>query len=182
MGNLGGISRKIFRFSAIVGALALVACGSGLDKERGKKPAPPTNNIPYRITGTFITTDAAAFALDDISGGIVLTFGMDSCITCIEEAKHFSEFFARMGSLPKNVTFVTVLVDGNLEDAGKFKQDHRMQWIVGIDDSNALFRKYCPQGTTPCTLTYNATTGQSRMFARKVTVGEVESETGTWVY
>ena len=162
-------------------SLMLGGCGVKMAKEVGKRP--DTGVVtPTSLSGTVVTSDGSTIDLSTIAGSLALTFGSDSCLICRKEAIDFQTHFTANGGLPRNASFLTILIGAVQEDVQDWKTRWGVTWDVAYEPGDSLFRKFCPNQTTPCTITFNRTTNQSRSFYREVSVGEVEREIGPWVY
>jgi hypothetical protein len=176
---MGNIVRYLFL--ALCLSLSLSACGAKVAKEIGNKKS-GTATIPTSLAGFVTLSDGSPLDLSGISQSLSLTFGSDSCIICRKEAVDFAAHFARNGGLPKNAEFLTILIGANKDDVLDWKTRLGVTWNVAFEPGDSLFRRFCPKEETPCTITFNRTTNQTRSFYREVSVAEVEREIGPWVY
>ncbi|MCB0366591.1 MAG: hypothetical protein H6624_05950 [Bdellovibrionaceae bacterium] len=176
MGNL---------ISALCVSLILIAsfaCGRSIPVAQ-LPPTKPVEKVKGDILkGVFTLIGGQKVDLEAETQPVVLIFASDTCLTCAEETEVLVALFKDKGSLPTNVKLYTILVGAIEEDAVFWREMFEVTWQVGLDPGDSLFRQYCPEGKTPCTLAYHPDNKSLVKFVGASTPEGLQKETGTWLY
>lgn len=113
---------------------------------------------------------------------IVLFFASDTCTSCTAETRQLVNLFAQKGSVPKNVSFYTLLIGATRTDALDWREALHVPWTVGTNTGDHLFRQFCPELKTPCVLTHIPVTGVTTKFVGASSPEELQEETGQWIF
>ena len=169
MANLKGFFLLIF----------LVSCG--MTTEATKLPTVIHQEISIdKIQGTILSTEGEKEDLAASPDKIhVLMFVSETCGVCQIETKNLIQDRIARG-IPANALFYSVLVGSDPQDAKDWESSMKVDWKVGTDKGDELFRKYCPRLQTPCTLLTNPTTGLLFTLIGEHPLSELEKVTGEW--
>ena len=176
MGNL--VRLVVFSLSTLI----LMGCGRSIPVAELPPVKPIEKTKGDVLSGVFTLIDGTTVDLEKQTLPVVLIFASDTCITCAEETDVLVALFKEKGSHPTNVRMYTVMVGAILEDAEFWKEMFEVTWDVGLDPGDKLFRQYCPEGKTPCTLAYTPTTKSLVKFVGESSPELLQKETGTWLY
>ncbi len=176
-------SLKRMKIFALVGAVfALQACGLTLPKDEAARTTPSQNLGQRTIEGRFTSLDGGTIDLSAESGRIqVLMFVSETCSVCREETQTLVSDRAARG-VPVNAAFYSVVVGSVAEDADDWRRDLGVNWTVGLDSGDALFRSYCPGLQTPCTLLRNPVEGTLSALTGRHSIADWERLTGPWTF
>ncbi len=111
---------------------------------------------------------------------LVLIFASDACSVCAEEAGYWRQVFLQ--GLPQNVDFYHIMIGGIVEDSKDWADFHQVNWPLGISPGDALFKQYCQEIRTPCTLIINRKNGQIFQTYQVLKQIDIERKTGLWVF
>ncbi len=161
---------------------ALTGCGLSLPKEEVAPPAPSRDLGQGSITGIFTALDGSRVDLSGDSSSIqVLMFVSETCAVCREETEALVHDRGSRG-IPTNARFYSVLVGSIAEDAEDWKSSLGVNWTVGLDPGDSLFRAYCPDLQTPCTILRNPENGKLSAFTGLHSIADWEQFTGPWAF
>jgi|GEM_PF-3755920 len=161
---------------------SLQACGLSLPKEEAERAAPSQSLGQRTLEGRFTSLGGAAIDLAADSGKIqVLMFVSETCSVCREETEGLVSDRAARG-VPVNAAFYSVLVGSIAEDAEDWRQSLGVDWTVGLDPGDALFRSYCSGQLTPCTLLRNPAEGILTALTGRHSLADWERLTGPWTF
>ncbi len=158
----------------------LSACSFSTAKNSIASPKP--NTVLEKVSlGTIKKLDGQQIDLDQLSDKpIVLIFASDVCVTCAEEADYWRDVFSK--GLPKNIEFFHIMIGGILEDSIDWAEFHRINWPIAIAPGDELFKTYCSEIRTPCTLIYSSDKGEIFQTYQVLKQEELERITGKWVF
>jgi len=169
-----------FILLAPIAALAVSACGlttpvAHLPNNKNEKDIVP------QVTGHFVNLDGAKVDLTPASGTAqVLMFVSETCSVCRKETIGLVAD-RKVRGIPKNVVFYSVVLGGVTQDAADWRSGLSVDWQVGIDPGDNLFRNYCPEGQTPCMFLTNPS-GTTVKLIGEHSLKEWEDITGAWVF
>jgi thioredoxin-related protein len=139
-------------------------------------------NVVPAVNGKFLSIDGPEMDLNPPSTtSQVLMFVSETCSVCRKETKNLVSDRQLRGAA-KNVVFISVIVGSELQDAKDWRADLGVDWHVGIDPGDNLFRKYCPEGQTPCIFLTNSNLGATIKITGEHSLKEWEQITGPWVF
>jgi peroxiredoxin len=123
------------------------------DENKSDQPDVPPQEELFYFQGIFQTSDGKWVELNNkILKPTVIIFSQESCMVCRKEAKALVEHFKKMGKQPSNIDLYTLLTSAYLEDTENFKKDLEISWTVGLQESDDLFKAYCPANKVPCVI------------------------------
>lgn len=173
-------SLKIIYF--VAAACLLASCGLALPKGENSGAAPTRALGQGTIEGTFTSLEGALVDLTAETSKIqVLMFVSETCSVCREETEALVHDRANRGT-PTNAAFYSVVVGSIAEDADDWRQGLGVNWTVGLDPGDALFRRYCPGLQTPCTVLRNPDSGTLTALTGRHSIAEWERLTGPWIF
>jgi hypothetical protein len=163
-------------------ALAIVLTGCGLTTPVASLP----NNkdkftLVAEVKGHFSAIEGGAVDLTPAPNTAqILMFVSQTCSVCRKETASLVADRQTRG-IPKNVVFYSVVLGGVLQDAVDWRGGLSVDWQVGIDPGDNLFRSYCPEGQTPCIFVTNAS-GTTFKLIGAHSLAEWEQFTGPWKF
>lgn len=162
--------------------IALAGCGLTLPKEDKSSPLKEEVLQGDSLKGTFSSLDGGSIDLQADSAKIqVLLFVSETCSVCREETEALVTDRNNRG-IPTNAAFYSVVVGSVPQDATDWKNSLHVNWVVGLDEGDNLFRSYCPDLLTPCAIVRNPSTGIITKFVGAHSLSEWERATGNWSY
>lgn len=168
---------RIFVFCAL-----LSGCGLALSKEEAERASPSRNLGQASLTGAFTALGGARVNLAADGAKIqVLMFVSETCLVCRAETEVLVRDRASRG-VPTNAAFYSVVVGSVAEDAADWRDSLGVNWTVGVDDGDALFRTYCPELQTPCTVLRNPADATLTALTGAHPIAEWEKHTGAWTF
>lgn len=146
------------------------------------KPIDSTNpQAPLYFKGEFQSSQGHWIDLQsEVTKPVIIIFSQESCLVCRKEAQVINTYFEKMGHLPTNIQIYTLLVGAYLEDTHNFKEELGISWTVGYQESDELFRSYCPAGKVPCVIVQTPEAGFVFQKTGEFSIEEIEQITGTW--
>lgn len=166
----------------LLGALALAGCGLVLPKEEGSRFDASRNLGRGLIEGGFNSLEGARVDLTaDASKIQVLMFVSETCAVCREETETLVRDRATRGAAT-NAVYYSVVLGSIAEDAEDWRHGLGVDWTVGLDPGDALFRTYCPGLQTPCTLLRNPAEGTLTALTGRHSIADWERLTGPWTF
>lgn len=163
----------------VLGFLLLASCGL-------TTPAPslpPSDHKEQQVDelqGSFVSVDGSEVDLGAAPNSIqVVMFVSETCSICRSETRGLVADRSARG-VPKNALFYSIVVGSDQTGAQQFKSSLHIDWIVGIDDGDGLFRKYCPEKLTPCVLLRNPSGEATEKLIGEHSLSEWEDITGPW--
>ncbi len=168
-------------------SLLMISCGKNMPAvlDQGTLPGnnKPFGEIKTYLEGNLEIVDQPNLNLDaNFNKPIVMIFSQDTCVVCRGEAKMLSTKFNELHGIPKNIELVTILIGSTIEDAQDFKSELGIQWKIGSQDGDALFRKFCPELKVPCVMAQTPSDGIVFRKLGEVGIEELEKYTGAWIY
>jgi hypothetical protein len=164
---------------------ALTACGlttpvASLPDFVGEKTvvAPVTGQVTA-LDGSTVNLGANTGTGKGMSAQVIM-FVSETCSICHKETLGLAHDRQTRG-VPKNVNFYSVLIGTEHQDAVAWQKAHGVDWVVGLDSGDNLFRTRCPEGLTPCVFVSNPS-GTTVKLVGAHSLDEWEQITGRWVF
>lgn len=165
-------------FKLLISAVLVFSCSQVRPQNTKTKDSETQTGQSIQF-GIFQNTEDLNIDLDDPKfDALVLIFASDTCSTCAEEARYWQQNLK--SNLPSNIQFIHYLLGGFKEDAQNWKQAFQVNWNVIYNDSDDLYRRYCPAIITPCLLIYNKNTQTLTQTYKPLRKIEIETLTGEW--
>lgn len=134
------------------------------------------------LTGSLPTTEGKTLSLDSLKErSIVLIFASDTCDICLSEAEEFRDSLKDPTVAPTHVELLSVLVGTRPKDVQFWKEDNRIPWRVGWDETLELYQKYCGNSAAvPCTIVQTPEKGIVYQHIGKTALKDILKLTGAW--
>ena len=156
------------------------SCSQNYQKEISY--APIKKIIPLEkksLNGTFTSLKGESTLLTQYDNQpLVLMFVGFFCWTCVEEVESLKASLSN--SIPKNIKFLSILIEEDPEVGQEWQEEHQVPWTVGTDPNGDLFDKYCQEPTTPCIILFDPQKGIVLRKTGKVSVDQIKSLLGDW--
>lgn len=171
----------IKRILFLLAVVSLSGCGLAL--QRGEDAASGDQNLEGGpIQGQFRALDGSTVDLASESEKIqVLMFVSETCLTCRHETEGLVADRQQRG-IPTNAAFYSVVIGAFPEDAADWSSSLGVNWVVGTNAGDNLFRTYCRAGKTPCVVLHNPVTNQNQKIEGARSIADWESFTGAWSF
>lgn len=166
--------------------VSLTACGQSVGTSSSSPPPKKTEVIDEPIDGGSSATQLDAEYVDlegsrvDLKAATkaqVVMLVSDICSICRKETLALAKRFN--STPPSEVDFHSILIGSTTDDARAWSEELGVMWAVGIDEENKVFKKYCPEGLTPCALV-RSREGKITKFVGESDLKEWEEITGEW--
>ena len=165
--------------SIILILTCIISCGENL-KHKVKEKNSSVKAKTKILEGEFKTTQKLTKDIKDFSNKqLILMFADSFCIECTKKTRLIKSSFTNSRK-PKNIYFLSLIVGEDLEEAHYWKKDNKVPWIVGEDEDLSIFKKYCPELKTPCTIISNPDYGIVFRKIGKVSIELIQSYVGEW--